>query len=301
MSRLVLAAGLLGWFGATLALAELRWFRRVPLAERLAPHVPGSRSPQSTLRSVDTLRGLIGPLAHDVGGRLARIVGVTEELEQRLRRIHAPVDVTAFRVRQLGWSLGAVGAGALMVVAVRPPLAVAGLLVVGSPVLAFLVLEQQVAAASARWQRRVLIELPVVAEQLAMLTAAGYSLLGALDRVARRGTGACAADMTRVVARVGQGLTEAAALQEWADVARVDALDRLVRVLGLDRQSGNLGSLLAAEARSVRRQVQRELVEVMERRSQQVWIPVTVATLVPGVILISVPFLSALQTFGARP
>lgn len=282
-------------------LADLRWFRRVPLAERLAPHVPGSRPPQSSLRAVETLTGLVGPVAQGLGGRIARLVGVGEDLQQRLRRIHAPLDVTAFRVRQLGWSLSAFGIGALAAVALRPPLAVAALLVLGAPLLAFLVLEQGVALASARWQRRVLLELPVVAEQLAMLTAAGYSLLGALDRVARRGTGACATDLTRVVARVGQGLSEADALQEWADTAQVDALGRLVRVLGLNRQSGNLGPLLAAEARSVRRQVQRELVETMERRSQQVWIPVTVATLVPGVILISVPFLSALQTFGGGP
>jgi hypothetical protein len=36
----------------------------------------------------------------------------------------------------------------------------------------------------------------------------------------------------------------------------------------------------------------------MERRSQQVWIPVTVATLVPGVIFLSIPFIEALRQFG---
>jgi tight adherence protein C len=43
--------------------------------------------------------------------------------------------------------------------------------------------------------------------------------------------------------------------------------------------------------------VQRELVERMEARSQQVWIPVTVAALVPGVIFIAVPFTQALSGF----
>jgi hypothetical protein len=77
----------------------------------------------------------------------------------------------------------------------------------------------------------------------------------------------------------------------------VPAVNRLVQVLALNRQASNLAPLLSAEARSIRREVQRELVETMERRTQQVWIPVTVATLVPGVILISIPFLTALQTF----
>jgi hypothetical protein len=33
---------------------------------------------------------------------------------------------------------------------------------------------------------------------------------------------------------------------------------------------------------------------VIERRSQLVWIPVTVATLVPGLIFLAVPFMSAM-------
>jgi tight adherence protein C len=49
----------------------------------------------------------------------------------------------------------------------------------------------------------------------------------------------------------------------------------------------------------VRREVQRELIEAVERRGQQVWIPVTVATLVPGVLLMAVPFIEALRLFTA--
>ena len=36
----------------------------------------------------------------------------------------------------------------------------------------------------------------------------------------------------------------------------------------------------------------------LERRAQQVWVPVTVATLVPGVIFLAVPFLAALKLFS---
>ena len=38
--------------------------------------------------------------------------------------------------------------------------------------------------------------------------------------------------------------------------------------------------------------------EQIERRSQQVWIPVTVAALVPGAIFIAIPFLEALRVFS---
>ena len=49
---------------------------------------------------------------------------------------------------------------------------------------------------------------------------------------------------------------------------------------------------------SIRREVQRELIEQIERRAQQVWIPVTVATLVPGAVLLAVPFIEALRLFS---
>lgn len=44
--------------------------------------------------------------------------------------------------------------------------------------------------------------------------------------------------------------------------------------------------------------MQRELIETMERRQQQVWIPVTIATLVPGVIFIGIPFSGALSALN---
>jgi len=83
-----------------------------------------------------------------------------------------------------------------------------------------------------------------------------------------------------------------------AAVADVDALHRLVGVLAFNRQSGDLGRLIGEEARAIRRDVHRELIETIERRGQQVWIPVTVAALVPGVIFLAVPFIDALSMFA---
>jgi Flp pilus assembly protein TadB len=163
--------------------------------------------------------------------------------------------------------------------------------------LVFLLLEQQLAKESDRWQQRVFLELPVVAEQLGMLLSAGYSLGAALNRLAARGKGSCGRDLARVVGRIRQGLSEVDALREWATLAKVDALDRLVSVLSLNREAGDLGRLISQEARSIRRDVHRQLVEVVERRGQEVWIPVTVATLLPGVIFLSIPFIEAMRLF----
>ncbi|MFO7779856.1 MAG: type II secretion system F family protein [Nitriliruptoraceae bacterium] len=299
MTVWLLCSALLLWAGLTLLLSELRWFSRRPLAERIGPYLPGGMGQRSRsgLLSVESFREAVGPLARSLGSQFSRLFGVSEDLDRRLRRVHADLDVTEFRVRQIGWALGGLGIGALAVLATRPPPAVALLLTLGGMLLAFLVLEQQVTAASDRWKRAVHLELPVVAEQIGMLLAAGYSLVGAMDRVARRGRGAVATDLRQVLARIRQGRDETAALREWAELADVDAVDRFVAVLALNRDASDLGRLIAAEARGMRRDVQRELVETIEKRGQQVWIPVTVATLAPGVIFIGIPFTSALSGF----
>jgi tight adherence protein C len=302
MPRLLAASALVLTVGVTLVLSELRWFSRQPLAERLRPYGPASGTgPASTrgLLSVASFRDVVGPLARQLGERLAGAVGVTEDLSVRLERIGSPMDATEVRVRQLGWTAGGFGLGALVAAGSRPPLAITLLLVVGLPALAFLVVEQRLATLSARWQRRVFLELPVLSEQLGMLLGAGYSLGGALNRLAARGSGACAGSLAGVCGRIRQGLSEVDALREWAVVADVDALSRLVSVLSLNREAGDLGRLVADEARAIRREVQRELIEQIERRAQQVWIPVTVATLVPGAVLLAVPFLEALRLFSS--
>lgn len=300
MTQLQLLFAMVGFCGLVLLLAELPWFGRRALADRLRPYAPG---PQGNARragvlSVDSFHEVIGPLAHSVGARISSAFGVDEDLALRLHRVHSDVDPTSFRVRQVTAAFAALLVGGAFASLLGLPPAVALLFVAGAPLLTFLVLEQRVASESNRWQRRIFLELPVVAEQLGMLLGAGYSLAAALDRVARRGTGACAADLRRVCTRMRQGLTDTAALDEWAATADVPALHRLVRVLALNRQAADLSRLIADEARSIRRDAQRDLVEAIERRTQMVWIPVTVAALVPGVIFMAVPFVQALSLFS---
>ncbi len=299
MSRLVVISGLLLWVGLVLMMAELRWFSRRPLADRLRQYSPNvsSRHGRAGLLSVESFRDVVAPLSQSIGASLARTFGVSEELSVRLRRIHSPLDVASFRTRQVGVCLAIGGLSALFAVAVQPPLVVSLLLIIGSPILAFLVQEQHVASASEKRQRRLFLELPVIAEQLGMLLSAGYSLGSALQRIATRGDGVVAEDLRLVISRVRQGLSEAQALAEWAELADVDALDRLTSILALNRSAVDLGRLIHDEAHAIRREVHRELLATIERRGQQVWIPVTVATLVPGVLFLAVPFVEALRLF----
>jgi Flp pilus assembly protein TadB len=296
--RLFLVFGAVLWAGVALLLSQLRWFSRVAMADRLRPYAAGSSWERASVLSGGSLRELIGPLSQSIGKRVARFVGVSEDLELRLRRIHASVDANAFRTRQVGLGLAGLGSGALVAVALRPPPAFATVFLLGAPLLAFLVEEQRLSSASARWQRSLFLELPVIAEQIALLLAAGWSLTSALNRIAARGSGVAARDLERVCRRVRHGVPEVVALREWAQVAQVPALDRFVSVLALNRDTSDLGRLIAEDARAIRRDVHRELIEAAERRDQQVWIPVTVATLVPGVLFMAIPFVEALRLFG---
>jgi len=300
MMRVAVGAGLLVWVGATLLLSQWTRVSRPGLVERLQPFSPGgSRESKAGtgVFSVESLREVVGPLARECGDRMAALFGIDEALSRRLQRVHSRMDVTAFRLRQLAVAGAALLAGAAFAgLGLPTPLAI--LVVVGAPLLAFLIVEQRLAGESDRWQRDLALELPVVSEQLAIMLNAGYSLGAALARVSGRGRGCAARDLAVVLNRIRHGLSETAALREWAEVAGVDAVDRLVGVLALHSESADLGRLVSVEARQARRDLQRRTIETIERRAQQVWVPVTVATLVPGVILLAVPFLSALRLFA---
>jgi tight adherence protein C len=292
------AAAALAGLGTTLLLSQLRSVSRPTLADRLRPYGAQATRHSHVVIDLESWREILGPLCRSLGERAARLFGVSEDVGTRLDRLHVPLDATTFRVRQVGWATAGLVLGSAAGAALRLPAPATLVLIFGAPALAFLVVEQRLATASAAWQRRVFLELPVVTEQLAMLIAAGYSLGAALNRIAERGEGVCAMDLRRVCGRVRQGLSEVEALREFAERAKVPALDRIVPVLALNEDAGDLGRLMSEEARAIRAEVHRELIETMERRGQQVWVPVTVATLIPGVIFMAVPFIEALKIFS---
>jgi tight adherence protein C len=163
VNPLLLLTGALLWAGLTLLLSELRWFSRRSLVERLGPYVPGGMGVRTRagVLSVESFREAVGPLARLLGGQFSRVFGVTEDLDRRLTRIHSSLDVTEFRVRQIGWAIAGFGVGSLATVAFRPPVVVALLLMLGGmPCWRSSLLEQQVSGASDRWKRSVYLELP---------------------------------------------------------------------------------------------------------------------------------------------
>ncbi len=295
-SRLIFLVALLSLIGGVLLLSELPWFRRTSLTTRLLPHGGASvgTRPHTSFKG-SLVSDVLRPLAVSAGAEASALLGVREDLARRLERARMAVDPAAFRLRQMALAGAALTLGVTLAAASGTPLAVTALLVLGAPALVFLVIEQQVANAIATRQRRTFAELPLVAEQIAMLLGAGYSLNAALNRVSERLQGAASTDLRHVCDRIRHGLSVSDALSEWATEVDIPELHRLVAVLSLTTQTSDLGRLVSLEAETIRRESQRQLIELIEKRGQQVWIPVTVATLIPGVIFLCIPFLQALQ------
>lgn len=283
---------LLAWVGATMILDGVPRLERLPLGARLSPHLGGR--PTNAVRDI---RATFGQHALELGEALARAGGIAEPTQRRLERAHLAIDATTFRARQIGRSLlaGAVVALLAPVLGLGPAATLA--CIVGAVLLGLLIAEQRLSAAGQAHLDRVAHELPLIEEQLAMLLGAGWSLGASLARLADRSSGATGRDLERVVRRIRQGIDHRRALQEWADLQALPAINRLVRLLVLDRHGGDLSRLIADEARAARLELHRRTIEDLERRAQMVWVPVTVATLLPGVLFIAVPFLEAMRLF----
>ena len=283
-----------GWCGLALLLDLAPWCRNVPLHHRLAPYRADH------LAATAAGRPAAAQLLDALADRVAGVLGGRRPLAERLARAGSAAAPAVVRARRFTTAVVAALVAAAGSVWWQPGWPAAAALVVGGVVGPVALDEVRLEVLSRQRADRVRRELPVVAEQLGMLLSAGYSLPGALQRLARRGSGVVSEGFDQVVRRLRQGEAERDALDAWASATGVDGAARLVRVLTIHRQAGDLGQLISDEARAVRAEHHRALLESIARRSQLVWIPVTVATLVPGLVVLAVPFASAMsQITGA--
>lgn len=287
---------LLAWVGSTLLVSGLPRLHRERLDVRILPYVSGGASLRQPFSDV---RSGVDAIAMNVGERVARLAGIVEPTHRRLERAHLDVSPSDFRTRQITRAVLVGSLTAVTAPAIGVPTHFATLMALGAFALVALMTEQQLITAGRDHQDRITQELPVIEEQLAMLLGAGWSLGTAIGRLAERSSGATSRDLGRVTRRVRQGLDHRSALQEWADLIDLPAVHRLVRLLALERHGGDLSRLVSEEARSTRLELHRLTIEDLEKRAQLVWVPVTVATLLPGVVFLAIPFLEAMRLFRA--
>ena len=287
MSPVVLGTLLGATFGASLLLVvrHLPFLRKPSVDERVGPYLRDIGGSDVFLRVVDSgspfyaILRLFGPSLRAGAVRLERILGGAASIRRRLAQAGIDRTVEEFRIEQLLWGAAGFGAG-LLIALVSLSLGAGnpvGLLVLCGilAVLGMLSRDTHLTGQVRRRERRLLAELPTVAELLALSVAAGEGPAAALDRVARSCRGELADELQRVLAETRAGDPLVRALDALADRSGLLALTRFADGLAVALERGTpLADVLRAQAGDIREASRRELIESGARREVAMMVPV---------------------------
>ncbi|MET7279537.1 type II secretion system F family protein [Kribbella sp. NPDC005582] len=287
MTPIVLGGVLGAVFGAGLLIVvrRLPFLRRPSPDDRIAPYLRDIDGSEVFLGVVASnspfyaILRLFGPSLRSGARRLERVLGGASSIRRRLARAGLERTVEEFRIEQLLWGTAAFGVGlvaSLIAVAfgVGSPL---GMLVFCAllGVLGVLARDTYLTSQVRSRERRLLAELPTVAELLALSVAAGEGPAAALDRVARSCRGDLADELKQVLAETRAGDTLVRALDALADRTGLMALSRFADGLAVALERGTpLADVLRAQAGDIREAGRRELIESGARREVAMMVPV---------------------------
>jgi tight adherence protein C len=202
-----------------------------------------------------------------VTGLLERLTGGPVALQRRLDQLGSATTVADVRARQVlaGGFGGIVGAMlGLFFVTARdaPALMFLACLVLGS-IGGVVAIDVALTRAVQARRRRILSELPAIAELLALSVAAGEGAAGALDRVSRVGRGELAGELRRALTDAKAGANLVQALDAMAQRVPVPGLVRFVDGIVVSVERGTpLADVLRAQAVDVRESAKRDLMEL---------------------------------------
>ncbi|UTT62750.1 type II secretion system F family protein [Microcella humidisoli] len=279
---------------------------RPRLASRLAPYLVDvsaeARAMTAARRSdpLPVLGALLAPVVESARGALDAVLGGEAIIRTRLRQSGSPLTFQGHRTRQLfGALLGAASGIALAILVARDgvpfvPAAIGAVAAGGIGGIA--AVDALLAHAARRRSARIAEEFPTVVEFLALSVAAGESILEALRRVARTGSGELAGELDRVVQRAAAGQPLATALAEVRDDLAVPAVSRLIdQVLAALDRGTPLAEVLRAHALDARDESKRRLLEAAGTREVAMLVPL-VMLILPVTVLFAVwPGLMVLQ------
>lgn len=136
-------------------------------------------------------------------------------------------------------------------------------------------------------------------ELTSILVNSGRSVNSALRRVAQDDAHPWSPHLRNVLSAADRGGIVGEELVKLANVVDVPNFERFAELVRLHVNTPELGQLLHAELSTLRRNRHLKLVETLEIRSQLVWIPVSIAILIPGTILLAIPLINSLKFFSA--
>jgi tight adherence protein C len=289
--------------GVLSMLAALPRWRAPSLALRIGPYVrdvvPDDRLPRAILPAVGVLPAGGRAVWEGIRQRFERLLGGGETLRLRLTQAGLPMDPASFRGRQLGWALGGIAAGAVVVTA----LAVTGRLSVPTSVLPLLcggaaavAYDAQLSARAKARRARLSDELPTTLEFLALCLSAGEGFLDALRRVTAVGSGELTGELRRVVLAVGTGSPLADALGEMERRLDLPTLSRAIdQVVAALERGAPLAAVLQAQAGDAREEAKRTLIEQAGRKEILMLLPLVFLILPLSVLFAVYPGLFILR------
>lgn len=279
--------------------------RRPSLDARLAPYLRTPVAGSPTVGAFDAgpfraVERLLAPVMHDAVRLVERVSSPAADVERRLARAGRVGTLEQYRAAQVVAAVvGAAGglACALALIASRGlhPIAALGLVVCASAT-GLVVHDATLTVAISRRERRLLAELPTIAELLALAVAAGEGPLGALERVARTVQGDLAAEIRRTLADTRAGTPLATALERLADRTGLPALSRFTEGIAVAIERGTpLADVLRAQATDAREASRRALLETGGRREIAMMAPVVFLVLPVTVVFAVFPGLATLR------
>lgn len=278
--------------------------RRPSLDDRLAPYLreptrAGPARATGPVRSpVVVVERLLAPVMADAVRLVERVAA--PDLARRLARAGDSRTVEQLRAEQVVAGVVGLGLGlalALTLAATRGVNPVAGaLLALAAATAGVVARDSALTRRARRREERILLELPTVAELLALAVGAGESAVGAIARVADLGGGDLAAELRRVVADTRAGAPLTVALERLAARTGLPPLERFVEAVVVAVERGTpLADVLRAQATDVREASRRSLMELGGRKEIAMMVPVVFLILPVTVVFAVFPGLTALR------
>jgi len=137
-------------------------------------------------------------------------------------------------------------------------------------------------------------ELVLVLTQLDGALHGGLPLAQALEVIAAEPSSAWRAPLSRVAGEIDQGVATSDALLNLAALLPDPELREPILLLAHAQRHQATPQVLSGLLASARRRQHAHLISAAAKIEQLVWIPVAVATLVPGLLLVMVPLASSL-------
>lgn len=292
-------------------LALVAWWvqsRRPSLIARVSPHVRARsanewRRVDTSVTPFPTLERLLAPAMRDAIRWVERLGSSAHDTSIRLARAGLALTVEQYRAQQVVSVVIGLAAGALfsiVVAATRHPSPVALLILVAVAGLGGLVVRDTLLSRQiAKREQRIVLELPTVAELLALSVSAGEGAIGALERVSKTAGGVMADELRACLASVRSGTPIGDALQSLAGRTGVPALRRFADGVATAVERGTpLADVLRAQAQDVREAGRRALMEEGGKKEIAMMIPVifiilpitVVFAVFPGVATIRLGF-----------